>query len=182
MLVWVYLCTENHKQQQHGENRVEEKWPEIYRHRFVNDAGKFSLDLRSAITDDGHLFVAASAIFLLFDGGDDPPRSASCSDHVFVSDGKKVPFLDGEFLIFDGGGLVMWSRNESLRVCEWVEGGFNGGDGGLKRVSRWLAIVTKTERLGFVDFAGLVGGDFGLMMKNEGWRCEVMIGDEDGSG
>jgi len=70
----------------------------------VTDRRQFGLNLSSIVTDHRHMVFVTTTLLFLLDRGNNPPRSTSSSDHVFVSHREEVSLFYGEFLVVDGGG------------------------------------------------------------------------------
>lgn len=65
----------------------------------LTDLSELSLDLLAVLLDHVDLGLVALRLLLLFDGGDNAPRSTASTDNVLVGDGKQVPLLNGELLV-----------------------------------------------------------------------------------
>jgi hypothetical protein len=58
---------------------------------------QFGLNLLTIFANLGYVLLIVLCLLLLLDTGDDTPRGASCTDHVFVSNGQQIAFVNGKF-------------------------------------------------------------------------------------
>ena len=63
------------------------------------DLGELAFNLLPVALNHGNLLLVPLALLLLLDGGDDTPGCAAGPNNIFVSNGQKITFLDGEFLV-----------------------------------------------------------------------------------
>ena len=80
---------------------------------FAN-VGKFGFDLLTVLLDQGDLALIALGLLLLLDGCYDPPRGATRTDNVLVSDGEEISLFDGELLVGGGNDLHILHH-----LCYW---------------------------------------------------------------
>jgi hypothetical protein len=90
---------------------------------------EFSLNLNAVPLDLLDLGLVSFALFLLFDGGDDAPRSSASADNVLVGYRKQVALLHSEF-------------NSKLRLNEGYSSYFLrfGGNTFINETISWLAL------------------------------------------
>lgn len=80
----------------------------------IANIGEFGLNFGSIVTDHRDMVVVASALLLLFDGGNDTPGSPASADDVLVGDRKEVSLLDGELLLVEGSGNLLHELDHLL--------------------------------------------------------------------
>lgn len=80
------------------------------------DLGQLGLNLLAVLLDKADLGRVALGLLLLLNRGDNSPRSASSTNDILVSDGQKVPLLNGEVTVLGGNDLhvlnhLCWASN-----------------------------------------------------------------------